>query len=183
MTTLQQKLDSQQFANDYQLVDGVAMHAANPQHFHIPPDVIKRHLRAGQFVELRLDSSRFSMHDEDAEACSCPACDGEMRKPVLRHDHPMSLLRIETPDIPSRGWGEDFWVMITQREEDGFAGKIDNRLAETRLHCLSLGDEIVFHTNHVLAVHDVHRAELVAGMTQEDLKELAQWLGQLRTDP
>ena len=39
--TLEQQFDAQQFANAYQLVNGVAMHADNPDNFHIPPDVIK----------------------------------------------------------------------------------------------------------------------------------------------
>ena len=39
------------------------------------------------------------------------------------------------------------------------------------------GDEIVFHEDHILAVHDSHRQELVLGMDAADLKELAQWLG------
>ena len=45
-------------ANGYQLVNGVAMHAENPENFHIPPDVIKRHVTRGQFVELRIDSPK-----------------------------------------------------------------------------------------------------------------------------
>lgn len=45
---LQDQFDSQQFTNDYQLVNGGGMHAENPDNFHIPPDVIKRHVRPGQ---------------------------------------------------------------------------------------------------------------------------------------
>jgi hypothetical protein len=63
MTTAQQMFDDQQFANGYQLVNGVARHAENPENFHIPPDVFKKHLRPGQFVELRIDSPRFSVHE------------------------------------------------------------------------------------------------------------------------
>jgi len=45
-------------------VNGVAMHAENPDNFQIPPDVIKRHVSPGQFVELRIDSPRFSVHED-----------------------------------------------------------------------------------------------------------------------
>jgi uridine kinase len=63
------------------------------------------------------------------------------------------------------------------REGDFFRGIVDNPLYETRLHELSQGDEIVFHQNHILAVHGIHRLELLSGMNAIDLKELAQWLG------
>ncbi len=39
LVTLQQQFDDQQFANEYQLVNGVAMHAENPDNFQIPPQV------------------------------------------------------------------------------------------------------------------------------------------------
>ena len=71
VTTLNQRFDSQQFANDYQLVNGVAMNVENPDNFHIPPDVIKRHISPGQFVELRIDSPRLSVHEDTPEKCSC----------------------------------------------------------------------------------------------------------------
>jgi hypothetical protein len=77
MNWLERQFDSQQFTNEYQLVNGVAMHAENPENFHVPPDVIKRHVRPGQFVELRIDSPRFSVHEDAAEKCSCPSCNGE----------------------------------------------------------------------------------------------------------
>ena len=48
--TLEQLFDGQHFANEYQLVNGVAMHTENPENFHIPPEVIKRHVRPGQFI-------------------------------------------------------------------------------------------------------------------------------------
>ena len=57
---------------------------------------------------------------------------------------------------------------------------VDNPLVEARLHGLSQGDEIVFHQDNILAVHDIHRHEMVAGMDAIDLKELAQWLGQIK---
>ena len=55
MNNLQQQFDDQQFANEYQLVNGVAMHSENPDNFHVPPEVIKRHVRPGQYVELRIE--------------------------------------------------------------------------------------------------------------------------------
>ncbi|MCA9045646.1 MAG: hypothetical protein KDA69_15065 [Planctomycetaceae bacterium] len=103
-----------------------------------------------------------------------------MTKPVLRHEHPASLLPLPEQNIPSRGWGEDFWVQIEERSENYFRGIVDNPLVEARLHCLNQGDEITFHENHILAVHDIHRQELVAGMNASDLKELAQWLAEMR---
>lgn len=180
MTNLRQQFDSQHFANDYVLVNGVAMHAENPEYFHIPPDVIKRHVRLGQFVELRVDSPRFSVHEDATEKCACPFCNGEMTKPILKHDQPATFVPLPKQSIPSRGWGEDFWVRITDRTGNYFCGVVDNPLVEARLHGLNQGDEIVFHADHILAVHDIHRQALVARMDTVDLKELAQWVRSLR---
>lgn len=174
--TLQEQLDNQRFANDYRFVDGVAMHAANGDRFQIPPDVIKRHVSAGQFVELRIDSPRFSLHEEAAEECTCPSCNGEMSKPILKHEQPASLLSLPPQKVPSRGWGEDFWVQVLDREGDLFRAVVDNPLYEARLHGLQSGDEVVFHADHILHVHDIHRQDLVLGMDEADLKELAAWL-------
>ena len=176
----QQQFDSQDFSNDYELVNGVTMHADNPDNFHVPPDVIKRHVSPSQFVELRIDSPRFSVHEDAPEKCSCPSCNGEMSKPILKHDHPASLMPLPIQNVPSRGWGEDFWVRVEERSGGFFRGAVDNPLVETRLHGLKQGDEIVFYEDHILAVHDVHRQELVSGMDESDLKELAQWIGSLR---
>ena len=180
---LQDQFDSQQFTNDYQLVNGVVMHAEIPDNFHIPPDVVKRHVRTGQFVELRIDSPRFSVHEDAPEKCNCPSCNGEMTKPVLRHENPASLVPLPKQNIPSRGWGEDFWVQITERSGSYFRGVVDNPLVEARLHGLKQGDEIVFHEDHILAVHDIHRQELVVSMNVTELKELAHWVGQMRRRP
>jgi len=179
MTSFQQQFDSQHFSNDYKLVNGVAMHAENPENFHIPPDVIKRHVNPSQYIELRIDSPRFSVHDDATEKCSCPSCNGELTKPILKHDHPASLVPLPKQDIPSRGWGEDFWVQVTEKSGDFFRGVVDNPLVETRLHGLKQGDEIIFNEDHILTVHDIHRQELVSGMDMADLKELAQWVGQI----
>lgn len=180
MTYLEQQFDDQQFSNAYKLVNGIAMHAENPENFLIPPDVIKRHIRPGKFVELRIDSPRFSVHEDAPEKCSCPSCNGVMTKPILRHDHPASLVPLPKQNVPSRGWGEDFWVRVAERSGSFFRGLVDNPLVEARLHGLKQGDEIVFHEDNILAVHDIHRQELVADMDAADLKELAQWLGSLR---
>ena len=180
MTTLEQQFDDQQFSNEYQMVNGVAMHAENPENFHVPPKVIKRHVRPGQFVELRIDSLRFSVHDNATEKCTCPSCNGELIKPILKHDHPVSLLPLPKQNIPSRGWGEDFWVRVTERSGSFFRGVVDNPLVEARLHGLNQGTEILFHEDHILGVHNTHRSDLVAGMTEADLKELTQWLASLR---
>lgn len=112
MATLKNQYDSQHFSNDYQLVNGVAMHAENPENFHIPPDVIKRHIRLGQFVEVRIDSPRFFIHEDAPEKCSCPSCNGEMTKPILRHSHPASLADGE--DAPSTH--RNFPSGVTSRE-------------------------------------------------------------------
>lgn len=173
---LQRQFDQQQFGNGYELVNGVARHAQNCDLFQIPPEVIKRHIAPGQFIELRIDSPRFSAHPDAPEKCQCPSCHGELAKPILRHEHPASLLPLPKQSVPSRGWGEDFWVRVTHRSTEYFQGVVDNPLYEARLHGLGQGDEIYFHAHHILAVHDVHRQELVLGMDASDLKELTQWL-------
>jgi hypothetical protein len=174
---LQQIFDEQRFANGYELVDGVAMHAENGKRFQIPHPVLKKHIDIGQFVELRIDSPRFSVHEDAPEKCTCPTCNGEITKPILSHAHPATLLPLPTQNVPSRGWGEDFWVRVIEREGDFFRGIVDNPLYETRLHELNQGDEIVFHQDHILAVHGIHRHQLLTGMNAADLKDLAQWLG------
>lgn len=180
MSSLQHDFDAQQFANGYELVNGVVMHRENGDNFRIPPDVIKRHVSSGQFVEVRIDSPRFSVHDDALEKCSCPSCDGELTKPILRHENPASLVELPEQNIPSRGWGEDFWVRVTARDGQHLKGIVDNPLAEARLHGLRLESEIVFHEDHLLAVHGSHRPQLLLSMNAADLKELAQWLGTQR---
>jgi hypothetical protein len=123
-STWNNQFDSQQFTNEYQLVNGLAMHAENPHNFHVPPEVIKRHVRSGQLVELRIDSPRFSVHEDALEKCSCPSCNGELTKPILKHDHPASLVPLPKQNIPSRGGGEDFWVRVTERLGSFFRGVV-----------------------------------------------------------
>jgi hypothetical protein len=67
-------------------------------------------------------------------------------------------------------------VQVIKREGNAFLGTIDNSLAEARLHGLSLGHQIVFHADNILAVHDVHRQELILAMNEADLKEMTLWL-------
>jgi hypothetical protein len=83
-------------------------------------------------------------------------------------------------NVPSRGWGEDFWVRITQDSGKFLKGVVDNPLYEARLHGVHQGDEIVLHEDHLLHVHDTHRQELILAMDEVDLKKLAQWLGSHR---
>ena len=88
----------------------------------VPHPLTKKYLREGFFVELRIDSDRFSAHPDAEEKCTCPHCNGEATKPILGHEHPLSLLKAAElpipPVAPSRGWGEDFWVRIDERQDD-----------------------------------------------------------------
>src|SRR6476620_7070704 len=90
--TLQQQFHEQQFANGYELVNGVAMHAECGERFQIPHTVLKKYVGGGHFVEIRIDSPRFSVHADAPEKCPCPSCNDEMSKPILRHAHPSTLL-------------------------------------------------------------------------------------------
>lgn len=177
-TNLAQQFERQQFANGYELVNGVAMHAENGGRFQIPHAVLKRHVGAGHFVELRIDSPRFSAHPDAPDNCTCPHCNEEATKPILGHQHPASLVELPEQNVPSRGWGEDFWVRIRQRDDDHFKAVVDNPLYEARLHQLQKGDEVLFHEDHILAVHGVHREELVVGMSADELTQLARWLAE-----
>lgn len=176
-TELEQRFQVQSFANGYQLVDGVAMHAENGERFQIPHAVLKKHVQIGHFVEVRVDSPRFSAHPDAPDTCTCPHCNGEATKPILSHEQPASLVKLPPQDVPSRGWGEDFWVQVTAREADYFEGAVDNPLYESRLHDIRQGGLICFHANHILAVHSIHRRDMVLGMNEADLKQLARWLG------
>ena len=174
---LEQQFARQHFPNGYQLVNGVEMHAENPGNFQIPHPVLKKHVGIGHFIELRIDSPRFSVHNDAVEKCYCPTCNGEATKPILSHDHPASLVPLPNQDVPSRGWGEDFWVRVAERDGEWFRGIVDNPLYEARLHELHQDDSVFFHEDHILAVHGSHREEIVLGMDAVDLKTLAQWLG------
>ena len=178
-TLLKHQFGLQVFSNGYDLVDGDVMNAAHGSRFQVPPAVLKRHIGVGHFVEVRIDSPRFSVHEGDVEGCTCPSCNGVMSKPVLSHNHPVSLVDVPPQNVPSRGWGEDFWVQITEREDEFLKGVVDNTLVEARLHGVSRGHEIILRETHVLAVHNSHRAELVSGMNADELKALVLWLGSM----
>ena len=169
----------QQLGNGYELVDGVAMHEENGDRFQIPHAVLKKHVSVGHFVELRIDSPRFSAHPDAPMNCTCPHCNEETSKPILSHEHPASLLEIPAQDVPSRGWGEEFWVQVVERDGDCYRGLVDNPLHEAKLHGLGLGDSVCFHDDHVLAIHGIHRQQMVSNMDADDIRELAQWLGTL----
>jgi len=178
--SLEQQFARQHFTNGYELVNGVEMHAENPDNFQIPHSVLKKHVGVGHFVELRIDSPRFSVHDDALEKCFCPTCNGEATKPILGHEHPATLLPLPKQDVPSRGWGEDFWVQVVEHDGEWFKGVVDNPLYEARLHELHQSDSVIFHEDHILAVHGSHREEIVLGMDAGDLKTLAEWLGEQR---
>lgn len=171
-----------QFANEYDLVDGLQMHSENPEHFHIPHRLMKKYLGVGQFVELRIDSPRFSTHPDAPEACNCPVCNGEATKPIIGHPFPLTLINIEPDPVPSRGWGEDFWVEVVERDGNRLKGRVDNRLHETKLHKIEFNSVIDFQMDHVLAIHPIHREALVLSMNADEVKEFSIWLGTLRED-
>lgn len=168
----------QRFPNEYALVDGVAMHAENGERFQIPHPVLKQHIATGYFVELRLDSPRFSVHPDALEKCQCESCNGETSNPVLSHEQPASLVAVPSQNVPSRGWGEDFWVQVDDRNSGFFRGVIDNPLYETRLHDLSLGDVIYFESRHVLAIHPIHRQQMLMDMNEAEIRQIVDWLEQ-----
>jgi hypothetical protein len=178
--TLEQQYARQRFANNYQLVNGVAMHTENEESFQIPHPVLKKHVGIGHFVELRIDSPRFSVHEDAVEKCYCSTCNGEATKPILSHDHPASLVPLPKQDVPSRGWGEDFWVQVIESDKQWFKGAVDNPMYEARLHELHKGNSVYFHEDSILAVHSSHREEIVLGMDAADLRTLVQWLGTQR---
>ena len=56
--SLQQNLSGQQFANDYELVNGVEMHAENGERFQIPHAVLKKHVAERRKLSKRKNSSQ-----------------------------------------------------------------------------------------------------------------------------
>jgi hypothetical protein len=99
-----------------------------------------------------------------------------MTKPVLCHEEPASFVNIRRQPVPSRGWGEQFWVQISARHGKFLQGRIDNTLYESRLHGLSEGDVICFWEDHILAVHGCHQEEIVRAMDDDDLADFRDWL-------
>jgi hypothetical protein len=166
----------QDFANDYQLVDGVKMREEQGERFQIVNPWFKKYIDNGHFVEVRVDSSRFSAHPDAPDQCMCPHCNEEATNPILGHADPASLVEIPLQDLPSRGWGEDFWVRVECREGDHFCGIVDNRLYESRLHEIAQDDRIYFHANHILSLHGTHNREIVGQMSPDDVDEFRAWI-------
>ena len=102
--SLEQQFAYKHFPNGYELVNGMVMHAENGEHFQISHPVLKKHVGAGHFVELRIDSPRFSVHEDAAEKYYCPTCNGEATNPILGHEHPASLLPL--PSTASSALGD-----------------------------------------------------------------------------
>ena len=69
---------------------------------------------------------------------------------------------------------------MIRREDDYFVGRVDNPLYESRLHEIHKDAEIYFHADHVLALHPLHREEVVCQMEPGDLRTLVEWLGTQR---
>jgi hypothetical protein len=176
LISLSNAFEQQQFANGYELIDGVQMHEEQGSRFQIVNRWFKKYIDSGHFVEVRVDSPRFSAHPDAPMNCTCPHCDEEATKPILGHTHPASLVAIPPQEVPSRGWGEDFWVRVESREDEYLCGIVDNPLYENRLHEIAEGDRIYFHTNHILSVHGLHNMEIVERMTSEDLVLFRAWL-------
>ena len=163
-------------ANGYELVDGVEMNRRFGDRFAVVNPWFKKHVAVGEFVEVRIDSDRFSAHPDADPGCSCELCGEEATSPILSHEHPLSLLDVPRQKVPSRGWGEEFWIRITARQDDWFRGVIDNHLYEARLHGIDQGDEIVFQEAHILSVHAAHNRDIMFRLEDEDCQEFGQWL-------
>lgn len=163
-------------ANGYELVDGARMHAEHGDRFQIPHVAMKRHVGIDEFVEVRIDSPRFSIHSDAPGQCECPQCHETTAKPVICHQEPASLISTPAQSAPPRGWGEQFWVRITGRAGEWLTGVVDNPLQETRLHELQRGDSLTLHENHILAIHRIHHNDLLLRMDEEELTTFGQWL-------
>jgi hypothetical protein len=174
--TLEQRFHDQQLANGYALVNGVQQQAEYGDRFEIANPWFRKHVAVGQFVEVRIDSPRFSAHPDAPLDCTCPHCKEPATKPILCHKQPASFRPIPPQPVPSRGWGEQFWVKIVEREGQYLAGQIDNTLYEARLHGLNQGDTIYFHEDHILIVHSSHGREIVSRMGDQDSTDFWCWV-------
>ena len=164
------------FPNGYELVNGVECHALYGDRFEISSPWLRNSVGPAHFVELRLDSSRVSVHPDAEIDCRCDACDATTDKPILCHEQPHSLMPIGRHAIPSRGWGEQFWVRIQERAGCGLLGVVDNDLYETHLHGLSLGDAVGFTEDHILTVHPSHHRVLIENMSDVDMRDHLEWI-------
>jgi len=180
MPAMSKPLELQQLPNGYELINGVESNALNGERFEISSPWFRHRVAPGQYVEVRIDSNRFSAHEdahEDAtEDCRCDFCDGSTDNPVLCHEQPASLVRIGRHAIPSRGWGEQFWVKVTARQDGRLSGVVDNTLYETYLHGLEFGDPIVFEEDHILTVHPSHDRDLLNNMDAADRADHLKWV-------
>jgi hypothetical protein len=165
-----------QLANGYELVDGVQMHVEQGDRFQIPHTTMKRHVAIDDFVEVRIDSPRFSIQTDAHVQCECPQCNEPTSKPVLCHEEPTSLVPVPAQSAQARGWGEQFWVKITSRAGEWLTGAVDNLLHETRLHDLKRGDLLTFNEDHILAVHRTHHNDLLLRMNEAELIAFGRWL-------
>ena len=162
--------------NGYELVDGVEMNRRFGDRFAVVNRWFKKHVTVGEFVEVRIDSDRFSAHPDAEPGCQCELCGEEATKPILSHEQPGSLLAAPRQNVPSRGWGEEFWVCISSRQDEWLQGVVDNHLYESKLHGLDKGDKIVFQEDHILSIHGSHNEEIVIRLNDEDRLEFSQWL-------
>ena len=162
--------------NGYALVNGVEMNRRFGDRFAVVNRWFKKHVALGEFVEVRIDSDRFSAHPDAEPGCACELCGEEATKPILSHEHPTSLLDVPRQNIPSRGWGEEFWVQVSGRQDEWLSGVIDNHLYESKLHGLDRGAGITFHEDHILSIHGSHSQEILIRFSEEDRQEFGQWL-------
>jgi len=94
MHAMSKPLELQELPNDYQLINGVACNALYGERFEISSPWFRNSVVSGQFVEVRIDSNRFSRHEDATEDCRCDFCDARTDNPVLCHEQPASLVRI-----------------------------------------------------------------------------------------
>ena len=152
------------------------MHERMGNRFEIVNHWFKQNVSVNHFVELRIDSDRFSSHPDAPVDCQCEHCHEPATKPIICHEQPASLLVVPKQPVPSRGWGEQFWARIIERDGKLFRGVIDNPLYESQLHGLTKNDEVLFHEDHILVVHGIHSDEIVLSMNEQDLKEFRRWI-------
>ena len=165
-----------QLDNGYQFINGIEMNAELGDRFQVPHPTMKKYVETGHFVELRIDSPRFSVHVDAPDQCECELCHERMTKPILCHEEPESFLEISRQPVPSRGWGEQFWVQVLSRDGQQLTGRIDNTLYESRLHGLSIGNEIQFLEDFILSIHGAHNQEILLNMDKQDLASFGEWL-------
>ena len=63
--------------NGYVLINGVEMNRRFGDRFAIVNQWFKKHVSVGEFVEVRIDSDRFSAHPDAEPGCPCELCGEE----------------------------------------------------------------------------------------------------------